>query len=208
MFMSLLLGNMAPGQKKLPAEADRMRTDMDKWAGDLVPLDREEINAFALTQERQQLSKGLSTSAKGVFTTIYHEPVMAYTYRKYLKLGKREQVLLLVRTKGHEFVFQTDAKGLQLSIDGQPVGTIKDDGGLYGAKSHKLLATVKRDSHPEVMPIVVYDREVASVTKALPPAKGGISPRAFEFVKSDLTREEELLFLSLSALELIKRHIQ
>jgi hypothetical protein len=56
-------------------------------------------------------------------------------------------------------------------------------------------------------PVVVGEREVASMVKALPPAKDDISTRAFQFVREDLTEEEEMLLLSISLLEMVKESV-
>ncbi|GJM31853.1 MAG: hypothetical protein DHS20C18_08540 [Saprospiraceae bacterium] len=203
--LSGVLGNMSPNRKRLEAEIKNLKLDMDKWAGELIPLDKEELELFSLTQDKQVLKKGWSTSAKGVFTTIYHEPVMAYNYKKYLGGTATTNALLYVRTSTNEFAYWLQKGGIQLIIDDQIVGEIRD-GALYGKKTKQVLAKVKQ-SQQELLPIQVYDKEVGSVTKALPPANKDLSPRAFEFVKEGMSKEEELLFLSLATLELVKKTV-
>ncbi len=203
--LSGVMGNTSPSRKSLPKEVKKLESDMDKWIGELVPLNKEELELFSLTQDKQVLKKGWATTAKGIFTTIYHEPVMAYSYKKFIGGTPTTNALLYVRTANNEFAYWLRKSGIQLVIDGQIVGEIRN-GALYGKKTKKILAKVK-SSPAELLPIQVYDKEVGSVTKALPSADKTLSPRAFEYVREDMTKEEELLFLSLATLELVKKSV-
>ena len=70
-----------------------------------------------------------------------------------------------------------------------------------------MLASIDK-GQKELAPVYIKDKEVGNLVKALPAkTKKGLSLRAFEFVKEDMTDQEETLFLSLGMLELIKRTI-
>ena len=61
-----------------------MRTEIAPYVEDLVPLESEELELMSLNQLNQSLKKGMTTTAKGVFTSIYQEPLVAYSYKKYI----------------------------------------------------------------------------------------------------------------------------
>lgn len=197
-----ILTKFSPGEKRIQAELQRMRQDMDTWVDDLVPINREELELFSLTQIKNSISKRLTTSGKGIYTTIFEEPIVAYSYKRYL--GKEASALLYCRTAEHEYAYWIRPKGVQVIIDNQLVGTFnRENGVLYGAKSKKMLARINRNEK-KITPIVVGEREVASMVKALPPGKNEISTRAFQFVRDDMTEQEEMLVLSLSLLEMVQ----
>lgn len=200
-----VLTKFSPGEKRIREELKRMQAEMDGWVGELVPIDRKELELFSLTQIKNSVKKRFTTSGKGIYTTIFEEPIVAYSYKRYL--GKNAHALLYCRTAEHEYAYWIRPKGVQVVIDNKLVGTFKEDKGvLYSAQSKKMLARINRDDK-KMSPIVVGEREVASVVKALPAAKADISARAFQFVREDLTEEEEKLLLSISLLEMVKESV-
>lgn len=202
--LSKVLKNVVPNDKKIQADLDAMKKEIEPYVTDLVPIGKEELELFSMSQVNQVLKKGTNTTAKGVFTTIYHEPVVAYNYKKYPT--QKNVGILYARTAQHEMAFLIKGSSIKVIIDGQLVGNLKEDGVLYGERSNRLLARVNKDQ-PDFLPVIVKDKEVGSLVKSLPPGKNEPSRRAFEFVKSNLTKEEEAVFLSLAVLELVQRTV-
>ncbi len=206
LLFNLIAGNMAPRKGKRAAEVKRLRADMDQWMDNLVSLDREELELLSLTQQKQVLRKGPRTEAKGVFTTIYHEPVAAYSYRKYI--GKKNNDVLLARTADHEFVFWTVNGETTLDIDGQEVGTLRPDGTLLGKRTGKELARVAQEpQQQQYLPVQVGNREIGSLALRTTDPKG-LPNRAFEFLQQDINDKEELLFLSLVLHQLVQQTVR
>lgn len=193
--------NFKPNTKRIQQEIAKLKTDMDTWVGELVPITREELELFSKTQIKQAKKRRSRAISKGTFKTIFEEPIVAYSYRKFL--GKGNHAILYARTATHEFAYWLNDKGTQLVIDNELIGTIKDNDVLYGAKSNRMLARLNR-SEKDMLPIVVNDREVGSLVKGLPKPNETLSARAFEFVKGDLNAEEQTLMLSLGILEMVR----
>ncbi|MCB0635160.1 MAG: hypothetical protein KDC54_01005 [Lewinella sp.] len=184
-----------------------MKEDMDQWAGDLVPLTKEEMELFSLGQEKQVLRRGMSVTAKGIFTTIYHERVLAYSYRRYLGKDDKPNALLLARTAAHEYRYWI-RKGLgTLYIDGQEVGELDRQGALRGKRTGKTLAAVQRDAS-KLLPVSVGGREVGSLSASVKDQTKGLYDRAFEFLRDDMDDKEEQLFLALALKELVERTVE
>ncbi|MCB0550579.1 MAG: hypothetical protein KDD19_23620 [Phaeodactylibacter sp.] len=196
--------NFAPGNRKLQKDLDEMKADMDKWAGELVPLTREEVELFSFNQEKQVMRKSFGKTAKGIFTSIYHEPVLAYSYKEYMGPGKN--ALLYVRTGSQEFVYRVGKKGIDVLVDREKVGTLKENGTLYNHRGNRMLAQINREAG-EFLPVLVNDREVANVARMNKGTNPKLGQRAFEFVKDDMSKEEKDMFLSLAVLEVIQQSI-
>ncbi len=205
LLANLLLFNVPPGKRKKNAILKEMRADMAKWKGDLVPVGKEELELFSLSQDKKVLRTGMRTQAKGIFTTIYHEPVLAYSYRKFY--GKKDNNLLLAQTANNEFVYWTRNGTTHLTIDGQEVGTIQADGRLVGRRTGKEIAQLAPPDESRYLPIRVHEREVGSLTSS-ESSKKGPSERAFEFILPEMTDQEEQLFLSLATRELVQRSME
>ncbi len=201
-----ILVNFNPGKKRVQEDIKKMREELAPWIAELVPWNKDEMELFSLNQIHQTVKKGISRTAKGVYTSIYHEPMLAYAYKEYMASGTN--AVLYVRTSKHEFVYRLRNKGIQIAMDGKAIGTIDEEMKLYGGKKNRLLARIHRpndEENPLLLPVVVNDREVASLVN--PTLANSPNPRAFEFLKDDLQPDEENLLLSLAALELVQRSL-
>ncbi len=194
-----------PGERKMQQEVNNMRLDMQKWVGELVPIDKKELELFSLSQIKQVMRKRWTTSAKGIFTTIYNEPIVAYSYKQFL--GRGRHALLYARSASHEYAYWIKPKGVQVVIDNKLVGTYKDNT-LLSAKSGKPIAILQPETQNSLLPVRINNREVGNLVSANPAAGKGLSQRAFEFLKNDITEEEETLLLALSVLELVNRKVE
>lgn len=159
---------------------------------------------MSVQQTNRTVKKGLTTIVKGMFTSIYHEPMVAYAYKKYVSSGK-PNAILYARTSGQEFVYRLRNNEVQVQIDGELVGSLKKGGLLYSARSQKPIARLQRSQHQELLPILVGDRELAS----LPPAseEDSVHTRALQYLDDKINKQEESLLLSLAILELVERDI-
>jgi len=203
-FFKMWSANRMPSKKQRGRAMREMKEEMDNWSADLVPLNKEELDLFSLAQDKQVVKTGAGASAKGTFTTIFHEPVVSYSYRRYL--GKQVNELLYARTAEHDYVYWTENGKTSLEIDSQPVGTI-DKGVLFGSKTGKQIASIGTIARENYLPVSVGNREVGAIT-TLPLAKNdALSQRAFQFIPEDLNEKEELLLTSLATLELVRRSL-
>lgn len=196
--------NRMPGKKQRARVVRELKEEMDTWSADLVPLNKEELDLFSLAQDKQVVKTGAGATAKGTFTTIFHEPVVSYSYRRYL--GSKVNELLYARTAEHDYVFWTEDGKTTLEIDDQSVGTISGNA-LLGARTGKPIARIAAEAKENYLPISVGNREVGAITTKDADTRDPLSQRAFEFIPDDLNDKEEQLLMSLATLELVRRSL-
>lgn len=204
-MLSKAIPNFQPGNKKIQADLRALKDEVLQLVNELVPIDLEELELFSHDQVNQSLKKGMSPKLKGVYTSIYHEPIFAYGMKKYVS-SKNDNAILFGKTAKHEFYYRIKKGEVTLVIDNQLIGTIRENGVLYGAKSKRMIAQLNRDQASST-PVIVKEREVASITNNVIPTQKGKSPgkRAFEFVKNDISKEETLLLLAFALLEFVRK---
>jgi hypothetical protein len=200
-----LVSDFRPGEKKLKADLRKMRAETLQLAAELTPVSKEELDLFATEQVHRVFRKRAVITAKGVFTTIYHEPVAAYSYKRYV--STKLNALLFVRTAEREYVYRFHDKEVQIIISGKPLGTVKSDSVLYSAQDGRMIGGLRKEV-AGLLPVVALDRELGSIaSKPSQQGKSGLNSRAFAFVKDNMNEEEETLFLSLAFMELVKRSL-
>lgn len=202
-LLRMIFLNIPPTERKMQQQVREMRVDMEKWAGELVPIDKKELELLSMSQIKQVRQKRWTNQAKGIFTTIYNEPIVAYSYRKFL--GRGGHAILYARSADHEFAYWIRSKDVRLVIDNKLVGIYKK-GTLLGARSGKPIAQFQEEKNA-LLPLRINDREVGSLIAAPAGDKKNLSRRAFEFLRDDISEDEETLLLSLAVLELVHRSV-
>ncbi len=198
LFMAMkMLQNFQPGRNKIQKDLQIMKAELKPWIADLVPWNREEMEQLSLNQINRTSKKRIVNTSKGVLTTIYHEPVIAYSYKGYLAKG--ENALLYARTSDSEFIYRLKKGQTEIVIDGELIGTIHENGVLYSYKRGKPLAQINSERSQLLLPVKVNDREVGSVVNPLLAKRS--NARAFELL-GHMEKDEEKLFLSMAILKL------
>ena len=193
--------NFHPGPSRIKGDVKKMIEDIKQWTENLVPINKEELELLSHNQVNNSVSKKIILSAKGVLTSIYDEPMIAYAYKKYL--GAAENSVLYARTANQELVYRTKNGSTRITFNNQALGEIKEDGVLYTASTKKPLARMEQGNR-ESRSILVEGREVASYKtndKSI-----AVNSRALEFV-SDMKSSEEMALLSLVVRELVREDL-
>jgi hypothetical protein len=194
------LTNFQPGRGKIQKDLAKIRAELQPWVSDLVPWSREELEQLSFNQINKSSRKRMVSISKGIITTIYHEPVIAYAYKRYMP--SKENALLYARTSEHEFIYRIKNDTTEIVINNQLVGTVDANGRLFSYKGKKMLAQINRDSEALLLPVQVNEKVVGNLVN--PGRTSKVNPRAFELL-TGMEKEEESLFLSLSVLEMINR---
>jgi hypothetical protein len=199
-LMLKMMQNYKPGRSKIQKDLQEIKAELKPWIVDLIPWSREEMEQLSLNQINKSSKKRIINTSKGIFTTIYHEPVIAYCYRSYF--GKGENALLYARTSDSEFIYRIKDGQTELVIDNELVGTLNSNGVLYHYKTEKPIAQLKQTNSQQLHPIDVGEREVGSLVN--PARANKFNSRAFELLV-DMKKEEEKVFLSLAILQMVRK---
>ena len=195
-----LITNFQPNSKKIKLDWEAFRKELNPWVSTLVPWNPEEIELLSFNQIHQSLTTGVITTMKGVFTSIYNEPMFAYAYKGYYSASKN--AILYARTSHHEFFYRIREKEIKLHIDNEYIGIIRPGGSLYSARTDRLIGRINKEQN--IMPIILGEKEQGILLEVDEAMK--INSRAFQFVNA-MKEEEEVAFLSLAILEMIEKEL-
>lgn len=197
-----ILQNYKPGRTKIQSDLKQIRAELAPLVADLVPWSAEEMEQLSFNQVKRSRKNGLVKSAKGVITTVYHEPVIAWGYRRYV--SKNENGLLYARTSNQEFVYRVKNGEVEMVVGEQLVGVLNQQGVLLSQNGNKPLAQIGKSDSNLVVPVKVNNKLVGGL--ANPEKNQKVNARVFQHL-AKMDREEEELVLSLSILEMVKREV-
>jgi len=164
--MYMMLSNFTPGQSKVQTDVDKMKSEIQPWMEELVDWKNEELNLLSFNNINKQVKKGIVKTAKGILTSIYQEPLIAYSFKQYF--GNKKNAILYARTADREFQFRIREKAIAVSVNGQPLGLIQEDGRLLDPNTKQLTARISRTQDELTLPIIIKDREVSSTYQYRP----------------------------------------
>ena len=196
------LQNFRPGRSRIQNDLQKIRAELAPLVADLVPWTAEEMEQLSFNQIKKSIKKGLIKTSKGVLTTIYHEPVVAWAYKKYV--SKEENGLLYARTSNKEFIYRLKKGEVEMMVGDQLMGILNQKGVLLNNKGNQPLAQINKNEDNLTLPVLVNNKLVGSISNPERKQKG--NTRAFQHLVK-LDKEEEEIVLSLSILELVKREI-
>lgn len=202
MVLMKTLQNYNPGRARIQADLKKIRAELAPLVADLVPWTAEEMEQLSFNQIKKSIKSGLVKTSKGVLTTIYHEPVIAWAYKKYVSRG--ENGLLYARTSNQEFIYRIKNGEVEMVVGDELKGILNQSGTLVSHKGNKQLAQINKNEDNLTLPVLVNNKLMGSLSN--PDRNQRKNTRAFQnLMKMD--KEEEELVLSLSILEMVKREI-
>jgi hypothetical protein len=180
-----------PGTNNIKQELLRMRPYIKDLRAQLVDYSSNEIDIFSLVQAERNFSKRFEKQVKAHFNSIYHEPLIAYFYKE-LRFSK--YAALYASTVQNEFFYIIGPEWTTIYVDTHLLGMFSKEGLLYAKRKGRLVARVNNLDRSS-MPVIVGDREVASIQNVLETDK--YNPRMFEYVNVN-TKAEELTLIALA----------
>lgn len=193
-----LAQNFQPGRKKLQRDLQRLKDEVQPLLTDLVPFSPAELERLSYHLDKFQTQKRGFYTAKGIYTSIYTEPMVAWSFKRYI--SPHLNALLYIRTAKREFVYRLRQEAIEVAINTGFAGLITPDGQLLNVQRKRRMALIRRPEAGDLKPIFVGEKEVASIVKA--GTSSSPYPRVFEFVAPMSTEERDYL-LALALCELV-----
>ncbi len=171
----------------------------DQLLIDLSPWENNELELLSLEQINKKIQRSnAGTFGQGIISSIYHEPLIAYAYKKYG--GSKHNALLFAKSSEHEYVYRITSKGTFITMDGKELGELRENGVIYNPEN-RMIGRINKNQNELLLPIMVKGREIASLINPKL-NKNDTVPRALDLVSKSVTDEEEAIFVALAAFEL------
>jgi hypothetical protein len=191
-FMIKFLRNVQPDDMEIVEDLKVLKASVAQYKGGFVSFDK----GISAADIDQIVEKSNQRNGKGVFMSTDNSPIFAYAFRSYI--GPSKNNLIYVISNDHEYVFRTNTKGTEVTIDGTKIGLLRSNGIMYDIRNNEI-AQVKRNSMTGTNTVLLNSKEVAKI--ALPENIGKIE--AIEITGVDLNNDETEMIRTLSIMELI-----
>jgi hypothetical protein len=192
-FLLRFLRNVQPDDTALEQDLKELKASIAEFKGGFVPME-EGISA---SQIDHIIEKNNQRSGKGVFMSPSSNPVFAYAFRNYI--GPTKNNLIYILALDHDYIFRTNSKGTEVTVDNQKIGLIRSNGMLYDIRNNEVAQIKRQGGAAENNTIILNNKEVAKI--ALPDSIAKIE--AIEITGVDLNAEQKQTINTLAVFELI-----
>jgi hypothetical protein len=197
--MNWLFFGVGPSSKRINANIEKIRKRADLRLSELVPWGLEDLELFSFNQKGKVLKKRLGRSVEGVISSIFHESMVYYHFKKYT-VSKINGILYL-RTARYEIVYRIRPKESQVFVNDNYFATLTKEGILYVRSRRKNIRGQVIDISNLRKEIILHDMVAGYVV--FPEQQASVNPRAFEI--SDKLEDKDILhFMVLGIFEVVK----
>jgi hypothetical protein len=184
-----------------------MKALMEPKLETIIPWTEEEKSLLSVEQVDLKKKKQGTTVVEGTFVSIYHEPMVAYIYKKYLN-KKYEDAIIYARTSNRAFEYRIKKRQIAIRINNHDIGLLKEDNKLY--RKNKVIASIDRNGRNRLTPVLLHDKkgqvkELGHIVKQQ--SSEEINKRALQLIDQQMNSNEEAIFLALVFLEIIHTSI-
>ena len=190
------LFKMTISKSQLLRDIDTLRNEISDLKKMLIPFNGEEMELLSLNQSNVSKRKRFSTVTKGIFNTIYYEPLIAYGIKNY----SNNQKLILICSTSDEFVYLSKGNTTHVFMNDTEAGVLTSDGKFYSIKN-KLLALIDGADQLQSHTVWIQGKDMGYINNPRFVSKS--IPRAYNLLKN-MSQEEQNIFLCLTLVNLVE----
>jgi hypothetical protein len=190
------LFKMTISKSQLLRDIDTLRNEMSDLKKLLIPFNSEEMELLSLNQSNVSKKKRFSTVTKGIFNTIYYEPLIAYGVKNY----SNNQKLILICSTTDEFVYLSKGNTTHVFMNDTEAGVLTSEGKFYSIKN-KLLALIDGGDQLQSHTVWIQGKDMGYINNPRFVSKS--IPRAYNLLKT-MSQEEQNIFLCLTLVNLVE----
>lgn len=183
-------------KNQMKRDIQALRLEISDLKSLIIPFSNEEIELLSLNQSNKSRKKGFQKLSKGIFKTIYYEPLIAYAIKQYSNGDK----LILITSTEDEFAYVVKSDITHVYMNNVEAGVLTKKGEFYSGRN-KLLATIDGADHLATHAVWIQGKNIGFI--ANPKFANQTLPRAFSLLK-DMTQDELSIFLCLTLINLVE----
>ena len=192
--------NSSSGQKR--RDIEKLKSGMIEQVKALVPMSLTELELLSVNQSGVTTTRGLNAVKTGSFTSVYHEPLIAYAHKSYNY--PPDSSILLISTASDDFIYKSEGERTQVFLNNSELGIIDSNGNMYDPRTKKQLARIEADQVLSSHPVKIGEKEVGEIVNIR--LNESPNPRAYQFLEPMDEREEQI-FKALTFLSLVEESL-
>jgi len=173
---------------KLKKDLQKLKYKLVDIKQNLVGIDEETIRLLSFDKEEDLIQDKISIFKEGVFTSIYHEPMIAYIFKQYL--ARMDKAVLLVETQHNTYEYYISSESTRVYKNDELFGIIHRNGNIEHEST--VLANIEIGDK-RMLKVTRYNEPIAILNN--PSFESTGLSRAFDMVDTKEPIGEELILV-------------
>ena len=189
------------GKSRVEQERERLIEDVHSLSEGLIPWSKKDTQLLSFGLSEKKINKG--DSARGIFLSIYDEPMIAFSTKDFnnSKLVR----MVAASTANHKLLFVQTPKSTQCYFNDQQIGFLNEEFMFYSMKK-RLAGRVNSGGTDSYSSIIYKNKELGLINPLS--FDSPFNKRVYELVNDKLTAEGESILLTMTFYFLIIKLIE
>jgi len=185
-----ILEYLSFGNNRLEKEKEYLIKEAAELSNELIPYSKADADLLSFGTINKS-NKG--DSLKGVFVSIYDEPMVAFAMKEY-KSNKLRQ-MMVVNTANHKLLYIKTPKSIKCYFNDQQIGFLTEDYKFYNMKK-RLAGRLNHGGKGSYSSVIYKDTELGLINDLA--FDSPFSKRVFDIINDKLSAEGEIILISMS----------
>ena len=163
MFILVQLLSFFVGTKSVRRQLQRDIKHLDRLMGEfkegLIPFEEDEFKLLSSQPVLKKNRKSRSTFSRGVLSTIYQEPLIAFSLKENYR---DDSVLLLAQSDKNKFQLNFNGKNTEVYVDGQNLGYINSNHEFINPQNQRI-AGIEHSEGEKYAKVFLNNKDTAHI---------------------------------------------
>jgi hypothetical protein len=191
---------MSISGNQIQRDAAVLRAEVGDLKKELIPFTHSEMELLSLSYIDKGIRRGFAKSIKGLFNTIFFEPLFAFAVKDY---GPHTR-LIFITTSDREILYFVKDKITQVYFDGRQLGVLDVNGKLYNLRN-QVIAEIDGNDNIATHRVLIMGEDFGFIANPRF-EKTKENRRAFQMLK-EMSEDQGSIFLSLTLLNLVEESL-
>jgi len=186
------------GKNRISQEKEKLANEVYALSESLIPWSKKDADLLSFGCSEKKINKG--DEAKGIFVSIYSEPMMAFAAKNFnrAKLVK----MTMASTANHKLFYHQTEKSIQCYLNDQQIGFLTADYKFYNMKK-RLAGRINSGGDDSYSTVIYKDAELGLINPLS--FDSPFNKRVFDMIKDNLSVEEEIILICITFYYLIDK---
>ncbi len=141
-------------------DKEELRDYLSEMEDEVIPLAQDEIKLLSIRNETQQVREFKGTFSRGLFYTVYTEPLFKFVLKEY---SSSDRALLIIQTLEGEILYELAENNSKVYWDQKLIGTLDDKGSIWNESREIEIGHIDISETSLEQNVFIKDQHVATI---------------------------------------------
>lgn len=141
-------------------DKEELREYLSEMEDEIIPIEHDELKLLSVRNETQQVREFKGTFSRGIFYTIYTEPIFKFVLKEY---SSSDRSLLIIQTMQGELLYELSDNASKVYWDHKLLGILDDKGSIWNESRDIEIGHIDIAETSLEQNVFIKDQHVATI---------------------------------------------